>query len=155
MMVLRVTTHLKPFKQPGFTGELSRYKWLFGGFSPPKSDKSSDLNLIYASNYTLCGPKNGQRSNIINTVLISTLSVDGLKKDFYTLELELLRMFIWCDWLRRLSSYIIFMLTFECIVYIQYYIILNSRTIIVSKTFSNAHTASHYEPVLYKNNSYS
>lgn len=56
-MVLRVTTHLKPFKQPGFTGELSRYKWLFGGFSPPKSDKSSDLNLIYASNYTLCGPK--------------------------------------------------------------------------------------------------
>lgn len=49
-MVLRVTTHLKPFKQPGFTGELSRYKWLFGGLSPPKSDKSSDLNLIYASN---------------------------------------------------------------------------------------------------------
>lgn len=79
-MVLRVTTHLKPFKQPGFTGELSRYKWLFGGFSPPKSDKSSDLNLIYASNYTLCGLKISQRSNIINTVLISTLSVDGLKK---------------------------------------------------------------------------
>lgn len=146
MMVLRVTTHLKPFKQPGFTGELSRYKWLFGGFSPPKSDKSSDLNLIYASNQSKV--KYNQYS--LNFNFIS----GWIEKGFYILELELLRMFIWCDWLRRLSSYIIFMSTFECIVYI-YYIILNSRMIIASKPFFNAHTASHYEPALYKNNSYS
>lgn len=147
MMVLRVTTHLKPFKQPGFTGELSRYKWLFGGFSPPKSDKSSDLNLIYASNQSKV--KYNQYS--LNFNFIS----GWIEKGFYILELELLRMFIWCDWLRRLSSYIIFMSTFECIVYIQYYIIINSRMIIASKPFFNTHTASHYEPVLYKNNSYS